>query len=402
MITETLRESPDLNQRQNALVSTSQRGVGPARCYLKGTAPARLLLLATPPQSIQYFFKLRMSDPEINKQPAPREPVATGGTTATSLMPLTMPYYFRAPWFPRYTGEPHTLKDFKDKMMALFKLYPVNAEQQMEILLAQLEGAARREVMSWPNSERSTLDQIFSRLRTTFEVRTASEVKMRFFGKKQKPGESLRDFAHSLQEALGAVVQIDPREADTQDQTLREQFIAGIYNEQLKTQLKMLSAQHPSSTFLDFKELAISILGQTLPAEPVAPSEPLACKPKPAIINQSGASQAAQAPTSDTVAMLVEQVNHLTKSLEKVCRKLEEWEKPVMLEEELLLPPKPFPPAYQEFHPRDPGRRISDRFKNRKRPVCNYCKKLGHTESTCWQLNGPPSRLRTAPREVEQ
>ena len=343
-----------------------------------------------------------MSDSEVAEQPAPREPVATNGVAAANMMPLTMPYYFGAPWFPRYAGEAHNLKDFQDKILALFRLYPINPEQQMEILLAQLEGAARREVMSWPSSERSTIEQIFDRLSTTFEVRTVSEIKMRFFSKKQKPGESLRDFALSLQEAWRAVIHIDPREVDTQDQTLREQFIAGVNSESLKTQLKMLSAQHPNSVFLDFKELAISILGQHLPTEPVAHPEPPVRNPKLTDTSLPGASQAAQTPVPDTVAALMEQVSYLTKSLEKVCRKLEEWEKPLMLEDELLLPQKPGPPAYQEVYPRDPGRRSSDWFRNRKRPSCNYCKKLGHTESTCRQLNGSPSRLRTAPREVEQ
>ena len=267
----------------------------------------------------------------------------------------------------------------------------------MEILLAQLEGAARREVLSWPAAERSTLEQIFTRLRATFETRTASEIKMHFFGKKQKSGESLRDFALSLQEALGAVIQIDPKEADNRDQTLREQFINGVSSEQIRTQLKMLSAQHPNSAFLDFKELAIKILGSAVSPELSTPPESSACRPKPLITNQAQAGQAVQASATDTIAMLTEQVNHLTKSLEKVCRKIEEWEKPIRLDEEFLSPPRPFPPPYQETHPRDPGRRN----RGRKKPVCTYCKKLGHTESTCWQLNGQPLRLRTTPREVE-
>ena len=91
---------------------------------------------------------------------------------------------------------------------------------------------------------------------------------MRFFSTKQQTGESLRDFALSLQEALRVVVLVDPCEAEKQDKTLKEQFIEGVNTDNLKSQLGMLAAQHPSITFLDFKELAISILGKSPQPEP--------------------------------------------------------------------------------------------------------------------------------------
>lgn len=342
--------------------------------------------------------------PDINRSSAAvaAGPSALPSAAAPSMMPLTMPYYFGAPWFPRYAGEAHTLRDFKEKMLAIFRLYPVSAEQQMEILIAQLEGAALREVKSWPSSERKTLEQIFERLYTTFEPRTVSEVKMRFFSKRQQPGESLRDFALSLQESLRAVIQVDPREAENQDKTLREQFIEGVSTETLKSQLKMLAAQHPSSTFLDFKELAISILGKGPQPEPTKPAE--MSVEKPAIFPKCHpiVSQEAQAPVPDAVAALTEQVNFLTKSLEKVCQKLEQWEKPLLLEDETPLPRKHFPPDCNETYPRNSGRRPTDRFNAQKRPICRYCHKPGHTEMMCWHLKGQPSRPRTAPREVNQ
>lgn len=351
-----------------------------------------------------------MSVQEDNVQPDLSGPPATAAAgpsaiptaAAPSLMPLTMPYYFGAPWFPRYSGEVHTLRDFKEKILAVFRLYPVSSEQQMEILLAQLEGAALREVKSWPSSERRTMEQIFERLYTTFEPRTVSEVKMRFFSKKQQSGESLRDFALSLQETLRAVVQIDPREAENQDKTLKEQFIEGVNTDNLKSQLRMLAAQHPRATFLDFKELAISILGKSPPTEPVRSVEVPVSQLVTPVKSLPIVSQATQAPIPDAVAALTEQVHFLTKSLEEVRQKLEQWEKPLMLEDEKPVSRRLLPSDYRETYSRKSGGRPPDRTSTPKRPICTYCHKPGHTEATCWQLNGKPPRPRTTPREVNQ
>lgn len=263
-----------------------------------------------------------MSDSEDSTHLDRRDPPAA--TAATCIMPLTMPYYFGAPWLPSYAGEPHSLREFRDKMLATFKLYPVSQDQKVEILIGQLQGAALREVKSWPRSERKTAEQILDRLNTTFETRTASELKMCFFGKWQQPKVTLRDFALSLQEALRAVIHIDPREAEGQDQTLREQFIEGVLDKSLKRQLKMLSAQHPNTPFLDFKELAIDILGERHQSEPPEDKR-VGPAPRPATHSQM-TEHGAQAPVPDAVATLTAQVSLLAETMERMRKQLERLE----------------------------------------------------------------------------
>lgn len=343
-----------------------------------------------------------MTDNSVSEQTC----LSGSATSATSVMPLSMPYFLGALWFPCYKGEPHTLKDFREKMLATFRLYSVSPEQKVEILIGQLQGAALREVKSWPHSEKRTAEQILERLQATFDIRTVSELKMRFFGRKQQPGESLRDFALSLQEALKAVIHVDSREAADADQTLQEQFIEGVETYSLKSQLRMLAAQHPTITFLDFKELAIRILEPPLGKiiSPVLLPDTIG-GPKPVNPIPIGgnllATQAAQAQIPDAVSLLQDQVTVLTKNLEKVCQKLESLDLQSRQQEELPqcrgCPAQIPPQSYQS-----PRRFPSGKDDRKPRPFCKHCRRYGHVKDKCYQLNGHPPRPRTAPREEER
>ncbi|XP_073525350.1 uncharacterized protein [Phyllobates terribilis] len=77
-------------------------------------------------------------------------------------------------------------------------------EQQVQILLSQLEGAASREVRSWPPTEKKTSDQILAKLKDAFEVTSISEVKMRFFARRQQPATSSEQW--TIQHAIRVLV----------------------------------------------------------------------------------------------------------------------------------------------------------------------------------------------------
>ncbi|XP_075719838.1 uncharacterized protein LOC142760526 [Rhinoderma darwinii] len=206
----------------------------------------------------------------------------------------------------------------------------------------------------------------------------------------------------SKTEALRAVIEVDPREAQNADNTLREQFIEGAETKSLKSQLKMLSAQHPESTFLDFKELSIRILGVELNQEStkfaVCPADSygdakLMCPVSPG--NTLLAAQGAQVQIPDAVADLKDQVAILTKSLEKVCHKLEQLEmRPQPECESPQHRSRPTDSASKGYYRRS-GRLPTDRFDTHGRPICKHCHKSGHVERECWRSKEHPSGGRT-------
>ncbi|XP_063775449.1 rho guanine nucleotide exchange factor 33 [Pseudophryne corroboree] len=132
------------------------------------------------------------------------------------------------------------------------------------------KGSALREVISWPTENKKEVDQILKRLSTTFETKTLPELKMKLYARKQQPGETLRDYALSLQETLRAIQAVDKDEVRNADEALTVQFIEGASRESVKTQLRLLKMQMPGKTFLDFKEAAITITGNQSGREPRA------------------------------------------------------------------------------------------------------------------------------------
>lgn len=327
-------------------------------------------------------------------------PTPSGFAAAAQVMPLTMPYYFGAPWVPSYKGEPHSLRDFKDKMLAMFRLYPATPEQKVEILIGQLQGAALREVKSWPPWERKTVEQILERLNTIFDTRTVSELKMRFFSRKQQPYESLRDYALSLQEAFNAIRQADPTEVTNADKTLREKFIEGVTSESIKQSLKILSLQLPDCSFLDFKESAIKVLSVQVPSNaphnyestPVQPSSyrwsPEDCHTREVALYtpaQTTVAQCAQIQAQDTIKELCAQVTELTKGLVELHKEVKELKHQPNCADD-AGPMR----ELSRYHPRDnyrPGRRSTDQFDSLGRPICRRCKRSGHIERECRRLN---------------
>ncbi|XP_063774555.1 uncharacterized protein LOC134910446 [Pseudophryne corroboree] len=267
---------------------------------------------------------------------------ATGASnthsTMSSINPITLPYYFGAQWLPTYNGdvegsEGNTLTNFKNKMKSMFRLYPLSKQQQVEILIGQLKGTALREVTSWPAEERQTVGLILNRLATTFDKRTLSDLKVAFYSRKQQKGETLRDFALSLQESLRALQAIDPAEIRPTDEILINRFIEGSHGEIVKAYLRLLQLQLPTSSFLCFKEAAIKVVG-TLQRQEMSCPDMLGYKEKKyppestmqEIIDlhtqEEAAVQGAQTSRTDLLSMIGVQVAELTHGITEMSQQL--------------------------------------------------------------------------------
>lgn len=317
-------------------------------------------------------------------------------------MPLTLPYYMGAPWLPQYRGDPNTLRGFREQMRATFRMYPLSQEQQVEMLMGQLEGPALREIKSWSPAERKTVKDIFAKLQSEFEARSLSELQMRFFERRQKPGESLRDYAYSLQEAMGAIIQAEPSGGAHADRTLLERFIEGAYSENTQGQLRMLAEQHPTLPFQEFRRMAVRVLERERRPGPSNLSGSPAAAISPAIPSTGALPviQAAQAPAPDAVSRLQEQLGSLAKTVETLCRRLDDLATRPPQSNVPENPARSVPDASPPVYKGPPARTAPDKA-SRPKPTCRYCHKYGHSADTCFQLNYTSPRARTTPREQQ-
>ncbi|XP_069610873.1 zinc finger protein 850-like [Ranitomeya imitator] len=65
---------------------------------------------------------------------------------------------------------------------SLFEVYPLTEHQKIHILTGQLSGAALSEVKSWSAVGKGTVQQLFAKLKVTFDFKLSKEIKMKFFG----------------------------------------------------------------------------------------------------------------------------------------------------------------------------------------------------------------------------
>lgn len=354
-----------------------------------------------------------MSEPQsIDSAPS------QGNLPAAVASPITMPYYFGAPWLPTYSGNARTpgtstLREFKEKMQSMFRLYPLSDAQKVEILMGQLKGPALREARAWSAEERGTVEAIFKKLMGIFDSRTISDLKGRLYARKQNPQESLREFALGLQEAMKAVQALDPREVQQADETLINLFVEGARGESIRAQLRMWKRQQPQCTFAEFKETMLQILGlnqsddgecdtsDRVEDESFFDNQQL-LRPDVVVPRGTVAQQSQVQKEPDPIGALNSKLTELTLNLTRMGQKLEELSQGQMGAKRTEWRQDRGGRNWSRWDtPRELGRRTTDQFDSQGRPICRACRQSGHIERNCTSgaLNEETPRRGTNPRE---
>lgn len=214
------------------------------------------------------------------------------------------------------------LVEFKNKIESMFRLYALNEQQKIEILVGQLTGSALREVVSWPAKAKRDVKQVLKRLSTTFETKTLPELKMKLYMQKQHSGKSLRDYALSLQEMLKAICTVDKEEVINTDEALTVQLIEGALKESVKTQLCMLKIQMLGKTVMEFKEATITIVGKPTGLPKEYPEMTGATSPEKTQKPMDTVMQSAQNSSVDQLQMLTKQMEELAVGMATMQREM--------------------------------------------------------------------------------
>ena len=109
-----------------------------------------------------------------------------------------------------------------------------------------------------PKAERDTSEKICNILLEAFgERRTTPQLLKSFYERKQKDGETLREFSHALCEIYNRIHSRDPSIIPSRDQALRDQFADNVRDQLLRKELKRMVRSNFSCKFLEVREEAL-------------------------------------------------------------------------------------------------------------------------------------------------
>lgn len=158
----------------------------------------------------------------------------------------------------RRTDGEQTVEDFVEDLKAAMSAREMSRGEKLDFVTSHLEGAAREEVQLFPKEDRENPDRILDILLEAFgEKRSLPQLLKLFYERRQRDGESLRAYSHSLRELLNRALKVDKKAVVDPDLTLRDQFANSVRDGVLRKELRKFIREHPSITFLDIREEAL-------------------------------------------------------------------------------------------------------------------------------------------------
>lgn len=171
---------------------------------------------------------------------------------------IVLPRERKVQKFSGKTDSTQGVDEFIDDVKAVFSSRKMSTEEQVDFILSHLHGTARDELKMYPESERKNPKRIFDILNDVFgEKRSRSQLLKAFYDRRQRDGESLRDFSHALSELWRRVEKKDSAGLSNPDKAIRDQFAENVRDALLKKELKRNIRKHPDISFLDVREEAI-------------------------------------------------------------------------------------------------------------------------------------------------
>lgn len=132
-----------------------------------------------------------------------------------------------------------------------------------------IEGEAKNEVKFRSQSSRDIPNKIFNILLETYGAsQSFVSLQKLFFQRKQKEGESVREYSHALLSLMRAIMQSKPGGVPGSDILVRDQFIEHMRDGMLRRELKRYVRLNPDSSFLTVRNEAVSWVeeGEQVPA----------------------------------------------------------------------------------------------------------------------------------------
>ena len=125
----------------------------------------------------------------------------------------------------------------------------------IELVTSYLEGEARREVTMRPNYD--GIQALYTVLRDAYgDARTVPQLLRAFYDRKQRNGETLRHFSHSLETLASKIAARHEGALPQSDATKRDQFAEGLFDVALRQNIKRMIRDSADVTFLQIRKEA--------------------------------------------------------------------------------------------------------------------------------------------------
>jgi len=168
-------------------------------------------------------------------------------------------YIKREKTLKKFTGDDDTdIEEWiTDCISALRENRQGSARDDVSFIIQHLEGSAKKEVRLHV-SKHTTVDDIFQLLRDNFSgTGSFNEAIQKFYARRQRSNEGIREFSYELKELLQKVTSIKPNCFPHEEEVLRDHFINGIRDTVLRRELKRTITEKKSLSFIDARMIAL-------------------------------------------------------------------------------------------------------------------------------------------------
>ena len=246
----------------------------------------------------------------------------------------------------KYDGST-SVEDWIEEVESALDANSLKDSKAANFIVAALSGQARDEIRGREKATRDDPSLIFTALHSVFgETKRLSQLCQLIYSRRQEQHESLLDFAHALTALVDHLSRKGGWKPSEKGVILRNQFIEGVLDTQLRWELTKKVEANSDFTFIKARELAhqwVSLTGKP----DTRRKEASACVSSIELSSEAASDGASQSDMLQQLVKLTEQNQQLLSSLAKRQDDLEAS------------------------------------VKKLRRPVCFYCDRPGHVQRNC-------------------
>lgn len=148
--------------------------------------------------------------------------------------------------------------DWLDEMNAALVYRSYAGAEKAAYIYEHLGGEARQEIKFRPQTERSNPIRVLEILKEIYgQPQSLTKLQKQFFDRRQREGESVREYSHALMAIMEEINHCKVKEAWCGDFALRDQFAENVSETSLRRELKKTIRQQPTMSFFDLRKEAL-------------------------------------------------------------------------------------------------------------------------------------------------
>lgn len=261
-------------------------------------------------------------------------------------------------------GTSSTFYDWLDELNATLSYRHFTRVEKAAFIYEQLGGEARQELKYRPQAVRLDPDLVLEILKEMYgQPPSLTKLQKQFFERRQKQGESVREYSHALMAIMEEISHCDVSEAWAGGFALRDQFAENVCDISLRRELKKIIRQQPTISFFDLRKEAFQWEEEAGFGAGRQRTTVDSCETE-ASAGRSGAVIAAvEVKTDPTLAKVLGMLQQQQTLINDLSQKVANLQ---------MSGPRPAS-----------SRRREPRFDSAGQPICFNCQKVGHIAQYC-------------------